>query len=445
MTGDARCPYCLAALRPVAGEEADEAAGEEDEVVACARCGTAHHQACFREHGRCTLLGCGAAEARADAAPAPRPGSLSPLLPVGRQRIDRPAAFLGVRPEGRDRRDRPRRGALELDLPPWVGAAGADRLEGRVAARVPRGVMGEGLRVVVESRLHTADRTRLLSREEAVLAGRPRESWLRRLRPGQREPAVVLLGVGRSTFAVSLASGRLRWRGPLPAGAADGAVQTLRLRAVCAAPSVRVRSAAATVRLLDGRPLPPALGPDARLDPEALAAPAPLPRPAGAWLAQPVRGGPEDEVAAAWAVAPEPPAAAAVPADAVELTVDPLAARGAPITGRVEVARRRPLVGRVVVEAVVERRRPRDRAWRPFARERLVVADGAAEDAEPGAQTLRFEYVPPPSFGGGRPNERSRLRLEAVVAGEGRPLRSTACEVALGPRKRKGTRRRARG
>ncbi|MCO5169706.1 MAG: hypothetical protein M9894_25490 [Planctomycetes bacterium] len=41
------CPYCRDAL--------DEA---QDEVVACAACGTLHHAACFEEHRRCTVRGC---------------------------------------------------------------------------------------------------------------------------------------------------------------------------------------------------------------------------------------------------------------------------------------------------------------------------------------------------------------------------------------------------
>lgn len=44
---DQVCPYCRAGL--------DEA---QDEVVACAACGTLHHAACFAEHRRCTVRGC---------------------------------------------------------------------------------------------------------------------------------------------------------------------------------------------------------------------------------------------------------------------------------------------------------------------------------------------------------------------------------------------------
>lgn len=44
---DQVCPYCRGGL--------DEA---QDEVVACAACGTLHHAACFAEHRRCTVRGC---------------------------------------------------------------------------------------------------------------------------------------------------------------------------------------------------------------------------------------------------------------------------------------------------------------------------------------------------------------------------------------------------
>ncbi len=46
-----RCPYC----------HVDIAEGEPD-LTACGRCRTVHHEACFAEHGGCTLLGCGGIE-----------------------------------------------------------------------------------------------------------------------------------------------------------------------------------------------------------------------------------------------------------------------------------------------------------------------------------------------------------------------------------------------
>lgn len=46
-----RCPYC----------HVDIAEGESD-LTACGRCKTLHHEACFAEHGACTLLGCGGVE-----------------------------------------------------------------------------------------------------------------------------------------------------------------------------------------------------------------------------------------------------------------------------------------------------------------------------------------------------------------------------------------------
>ncbi|MBI3726135.1 hypothetical protein HY251_19575 [bacterium] len=46
-----RCPYC----------HVDIAEGEAA-LVACGRCKTVHHEACFQEHGGCTLLGCGGVE-----------------------------------------------------------------------------------------------------------------------------------------------------------------------------------------------------------------------------------------------------------------------------------------------------------------------------------------------------------------------------------------------
>jgi hypothetical protein len=57
-----RCPFC----------HVDIAEGEPD-LTACGRCRTVHHEACFAEHGGCTLLGCGGIERAL--APSRPPGS----------------------------------------------------------------------------------------------------------------------------------------------------------------------------------------------------------------------------------------------------------------------------------------------------------------------------------------------------------------------------------
>lgn len=49
--GRPRCPYCRGEL-----------SGDEEGLVACADCGTVHHDTCFQTHGRCTLLGCAGVE-----------------------------------------------------------------------------------------------------------------------------------------------------------------------------------------------------------------------------------------------------------------------------------------------------------------------------------------------------------------------------------------------
>jgi hypothetical protein len=46
--GAPRCPYCHVDI-----------AEDAKDLAACARCKTLHHDECFREHGGCTLLGCG--------------------------------------------------------------------------------------------------------------------------------------------------------------------------------------------------------------------------------------------------------------------------------------------------------------------------------------------------------------------------------------------------
>jgi hypothetical protein len=47
-----RCPYCHT-----------EVSGQEADLVACSSCGTVHHEGCFTEHGRCTVLGCDSSKA----------------------------------------------------------------------------------------------------------------------------------------------------------------------------------------------------------------------------------------------------------------------------------------------------------------------------------------------------------------------------------------------
>jgi hypothetical protein len=45
--GKLRCSYCHDAIT-----------GDEPDLVACRRCGTVLHEGCWREHGRCPVLGC---------------------------------------------------------------------------------------------------------------------------------------------------------------------------------------------------------------------------------------------------------------------------------------------------------------------------------------------------------------------------------------------------
>jgi hypothetical protein len=46
-SGRTRCPYCRENL-----------GGDEDDLVACEKCATVLHDDCWKEHGRCPLLGC---------------------------------------------------------------------------------------------------------------------------------------------------------------------------------------------------------------------------------------------------------------------------------------------------------------------------------------------------------------------------------------------------
>ncbi|MCO5170398.1 MAG: hypothetical protein M9894_29020 [Planctomycetes bacterium] len=423
-----RCPYCLAALLGPSSQDA---------VVACAACGTEHHQACFLEHGRCTVLGCRAARFRADPGAARVVGSLHPFLPVGgRQRLRRSLGFLSVQPPQVER-GRRRDLALRLVLPPVADASRG--LEGTLVVEAPEPVRGQGLRLRVETLLETPDGPSTLRVEEAALVGGAARSWLERLRAWSGPRRGLLLARGRTTFRFTLHPAPLRWRGQVP-GEGLGPRQTLVVTAeLDALPGVR--SAPVVMPLVDGRPAPPALQTPPAL--HTVEAPAlALDEPA-AWTACPVRATRQPAPCAA-----VPAALAAVQrrrvrrgprprVDAIDLRVAPLAPGPPVVRGEVLLAlHARALVGTLVVSVVTDRRRPSDRDWHVFAREEVVLAGPSAPGQDvSGRHVLTFEVVPGPALRA-RGRDRRRLRLQATLLFAGLPLRSREVEVALAPRRR---------
>ncbi|MBX3465854.1 MAG: hypothetical protein KF878_03020 [Planctomycetes bacterium] len=421
---DLRCPYCLAALLGPSSQDA---------VVACAACGTEHHQACFLEHGRCTVLGCRAARFRADPGAARVVGSLHPFLPVGgRQRLRRSLGFLSVQPPQVER-GRRRDLALRLTLAPLADVGRG--LEGTLVVDAAEPVRGQGLRLRVETLLETPEGPASLRVEEAALVGGAARSWLERLRAWSGPRRGLLLARGRTTFRFTLHPAPLRWRGQVP-GEGLGPRQTLVVTAELDA-QPGVRSAPVVVPLVDGRSAPPALeAPPALHEVEAPAFA--LDGPA-AWTACPVRATRE----------PAPPAALAAVrrrrvrrgrrprVDAIDLRVAPLAPGPPVVRGEVLLAlHARAQVGTLVVSVVTERRRPSDRDWRVFSREEVVLAGPSApgEDVS-GRHALSFEVVPGPALRA-RGRDRRRLRLQATLLFAGLPLRSREVEVALAPTRR---------
>lgn len=433
---DLRCPYCLASLF---------GASSGDAVVACAACGTEHHQACFLEHGRCTVLGCRAARFRSDPGAARVVGSLHPFLPLaGPQRLRRSAGFLSVQPPQVDR-GRRRDVALRLSLPSVAVVGRA--VEGTLVVDAPEPVRGQGLRLRVETLLQGADGPHRLRCEEAALVGGAARSWLERLRSWSGPSRGLLLARGRTTFRFSLHVDALRWRGRLPAGAPLGPRQTLVVTAELDAERP-ARSSTCALSLTDGRPGPEVLEAPTLPPLDALTAPAFDPTGPTVWTPCPV------------VVSREPGAAAAIGAvrrrrvrrgrparaDEIDLSLEPLRPGDPLLRGVVSLAlHARAQVGTIVVEVTTERRRPGERDWSVYAREELVLAGPSTPGQDvSGRHSFRFEYSPGRAFRA-RGRDRRRLRLRATLLFAGLPLRSRELEVVLAPPRRRRRRPAGRG
>jgi hypothetical protein len=220
----ARCPYCLADLH-----------GPKEVVVSCLRCFTRIHHACFREHGRCTSLGCEGEEVTSDAQAVRAPGwELHPLLPVGGAVATRPASFLAASLNHSERV--PRRLRLRLTLP-HSGQCGRS-LEGRVTVFAPEPVRGEGLRLVLEARIPDLSLPgEPACHDEAVLAGRARRGWLERIKLWRAREPLLLFQAGVSHVQIRFDPGRLNDSRPLPVDTRFGPWHALRIRAVLEAGS----------------------------------------------------------------------------------------------------------------------------------------------------------------------------------------------------------------
>lgn len=439
-----RCPYCLAALR-----DPSSSASDSDEVVACFACDTAHHRACFEEHGACTIYGCKAARFRvvikSERPGAPRArgvlGGLHPFLPVDAaprrrgQRRPRAPGFLVVSPPALAR-PRLLERALRLELP---GHAVTGRpLEGRLVVQAPAAVSGRGLRLRVESLLHgPGGLERIVRAEEAALVGGAARPWLERLLPWSRSRArvVPLVERGRTTFDLSLDVERLRWRGPLE-GDGLGPAQSLRFTAELDG-DPRERSAPVTLPVVEGRSRLAGLG-EAEATTTAARAAA-LDDLDGGWTVGLVRAGPAGWPLGVAGVRRRGPVARGARVDAIDLALEPLEPGPPILRGVVTVALQRArLAGEVALALSVERLPWRGAAWTLHAREELVLAAGG-EDAA-GTHALAFEHALGLAFAP-RGSDRRRVRAQAILRGAGLPLRSAERElVVTTPRPRRGPR-----
>jgi hypothetical protein len=301
--------------------------------------------------------------------------------------------------------------------------AAGEPLELFLELTTPRPIHGHGLRLRVESALEGQER-RVLLREEAVLAGRPREGWLATLKL-TRPPAQRLLGAGRHRFHLRLDTQRLLWRGPAPDGRLEP--QRLKVELVLEArgsgvPALKPK----TVLLLDGRTLPQPL-PDASAVPTRLEVPA-LPPAQPGWGIRPVVGADVSLPLAVGAARYEREGDSIAVADLLDVQAEVTALGSAlRVRGQVRLDLRHELRGEVVVQ--VEMGRSVQLRWRSYGRETLLLARGGPEGAG-GAHLLEFEYVAPTAFAKAREGKR-RLSVWAELRGEGRPLRSDARKLVV--------------
>lgn len=168
-----RCPYCHGELD-----------GLEKEV-ACGLCGTPHHGACWNEHGRCVVLGCGSVRAARSRVDARRALTVvvgparHPFLVRAGPRWGEPR-FLSV--EAHDVEHR-RRGpaAIALAVAPDPARPG-DEVVATVTLHLEEPLAIRGLRLQVRSERITPGKllvhTESLLEREAVIVGHPWEGYL---------------------------------------------------------------------------------------------------------------------------------------------------------------------------------------------------------------------------------------------------------------------------
>ena len=410
MSESDRCPYCLADLDAMFG-------GEREPVVHCADCGTAHHQACFAEYGRCTLLGCPGVTTQRDPPPSRRPGSLSPFTPLGKPRMVRQPGFLSVVRERVDALTSGR-GRLELRAPARVTAG--EPLDLEVALIAPKTLQLQGLRLAVESALDGRPRRALLH-EEAVLVGRPRGDWLSRLRLAGAPP--VPIKRGRHRFGLRLDTARLLWRGPAPEGRLAAQILTLRLSAEGRGGP---KDAQAHVQLLDGRRLPPDRAGDGAEVPEVVVVP-PLPPPATGWAPRPVVGDDATRpLAVAFAHHTREGDSRVLP-DTLELEARLITRAGVlAVAATLRMDLHHGLRGelRLLAESSFVASGRKHSA----GLETVLLARGGGEAG--GVHALEVEYPIPAVIAAGRGHRRS-VALRAELTGEGKPLRTGWVKLAL--------------
>jgi hypothetical protein len=208
-----RCPYCLGSLDL-------EAAG----VVRCTACFTPHHAACFREHTRCTQLGCGAVETTRDRAAEVDFGwDLHPFLAT--ESCDSEARFLSLRMTQDPAPEIKRAPRLRLDVPDQVRCG--QLLEGELRVFLPRALHGRGLRLSCRLDVAREDPPRYAA--STVLLGAPPESWLERIKLEVRGEELLLPG-GKTTLGFRFDPSPFPPRTRLPQHERLGVYHSLELR-----------------------------------------------------------------------------------------------------------------------------------------------------------------------------------------------------------------------
>ena len=190
----------------------------------CTACFTPHHAACFREHTRCTQLGCESVETTRDRGAEVDVGwSLHPFLATDSS--DTEARFLSTRTSQDSSFEVKRAPRFRLEVPDQVLCG--QLLEGQLRALLPDALHGQGLRLSCRLDVAREDPPRYAA--STVLLGGPPRSWLEKLKLRARGQE-LLLPAGKTNIEFRFDPSTFPPRTRLPKHERLGVYHSLELR-----------------------------------------------------------------------------------------------------------------------------------------------------------------------------------------------------------------------